>query len=342
MKTNLYKNEILNIINKQFNSYTSIHYDFFTYENNGKPKDTLIFLEYKYFDNVIEEFFNQLENYLIGTSLFNNIKNDLNFKNCIIDFFEKTSLENGKISKKMKEKYKSIEILNKIEFDKLIDEIKNIKLHLKDKYINLYNKIRNELCKDLIIENKIHLCPYCKRNYINVVTSNTDKNFLIKPDLDHFYDKATYTFLSATIENLVPSCNVCNSKLKGTKNFKRTKHLHPLIDLDIFKKIRFNYIGSNNTIYIENKSELTPLEIQTIETFRIEEIYNTHKEILFNIKNKYHHYNKAKRENLKDLLPDLNSYKILETIFYEYFHLDKTKEPMYKMKKDLFSNIVKK
>ena len=49
-----------------------------------------------------------------------------------------------------------------------------------------------------------------------------------------------------------------------------------------------------------------------------------------------------KRENLKDLLPDLNSYKILETIFYEYFHLDETKEPMYKMKKDLFSNIVKK
>ena len=30
-------------------------------------------------------------------------------------------------------------------------------------------------------------------------------------------DSSTYTFLSATIENLVPSCNVCNSKLKGTK-----------------------------------------------------------------------------------------------------------------------------
>lgn len=342
MKTNLYKNEILNIINKQFNSYTSIHYDFFTYENNGKPKDTLVFLEYKDFDDVIGEFFDQLENYLSGTTLFNTIKNHLDFKDCIIDFFEKTSLENGKISKKMKYKYKSIEILNKLEFDKLIDEIKNIKLHLKDKYINLYNKIRNELGKDLIIENKIHICPYCKRNYINVVTSSTDKSFLIKPDLDHFYDKATYTFLSATIENLVPSCNVCNSKLKGTKNFKKTKHLHPLIDLDIFKKIRFNYIGSNNTIYIENKHELTQLEKQTIETFRIEEIYNTHKEILFNIKNKYYHYNKAKRENLKDLLPDLNSYKILETIFYEYFHLDETKEPMYKMKKDLFSKIVKK
>ena len=133
----------------------------------------------------------------------------------------------------------------------------------------------------------------------------------------HFYDKATYTFLSATIDNLVPSCNVCNSKLKGTKNFKKTKHLHPLIDLDIFKKIRFNYIGSNNTIYIENKSELTHLEIQTIETFRIEEIYNTHKEILFNIKNKYKHYNKAKRKNLKALLPNLNSYKNLEIILVD-------------------------
>ena len=62
MKTNLYKNEILKIINKQFNLYTSISYDFFTYEDNGKPKDNLVFLEYKDFDSVIEEFFNQLEN----------------------------------------------------------------------------------------------------------------------------------------------------------------------------------------------------------------------------------------------------------------------------------------
>lgn len=342
MKTNLYKNEILNIINKQFNSYTSIPYDFFTYENNGKPKDTLVFLEYKDFDGVVGEFFDQLENYLSGTTLFNTIKNHLDFKDCIIDFFEDATLKKGEISDKTKSKYTAIQTTNTSEFDTLVDEIGKIKLHFKRKYIKIYEKIRDDFGKDLILENKIHICPYCKRNYINVVTSNSDKTFLIKPDLDHFYDKATYTFLSATIENLVPSCNVCNSKLKGTKNFKRIKHLHPLIDLDIFKKIRFNYIGSNNTIYIENKSELTPLEIQTIETFRIEEIYNTHKEILFNIKNKYHHYNKAKRENLKDLLPDLNSYKILETIFYEYFHLNEIKEPMYKMKKDLFSKIVKK
>ena len=342
MKTNLYKNEILKIINEQLSSYKPTSYDFFIYEDSGKPKDTLIFLEYKNFDKVIEEFFDQLEDYLISTSLYNNIKNDSNFRNCIIDFFENATLKKGEISNKIKSKYITIQTINTLEFNTLIDEIGKIKLYLKKKYLNIYEKIRDDLGKYLILENKIHICPYCKRNYINVVTSNTDKTFLIKPDLDHFYDKATYTFLSATIENLVPSCNVCNSKLKGTKNFKRTKHLHPLIDLDIFKKIRFNYIGSNNTIYIENKSELTPLEIQTIETFRIEEIYNTHKEILFNIKNKYHHYNKAKRENLKDLLPDLNSYKILETIFYEYFHLDETKEPMYKMKKDLFSKIVKK
>lgn len=342
MKTNLYKNEILKIINKQFNSYTSTSYDFFTYEDNGKPKDNLVFLEYKDFDSVIEEFFNQLENYLICTSLFNNIKNDSNFKNCIIDFFENATLEKGEIENKIKNRYLSLKAIHNSEFQTLIDEIGKIKLHFKNKYIKIYNKIRDKIGKDLILENKIHICPYCKRNYINVVTSNTDRSFLIKPDLDHFYDKATYTFLSATIDNLVPSCNVCNSKLKGTKNFKKTKHLHPLIDLDIFKKIRFNYIGSNNTIFIENKSELTHLEIQTIETFRIEEIYNTHKEILFNIKNKYKHYNKAKRKNLKALLPDLNSYKILEIIFYEYFHLDEKKEPMYKMKKDLFSKIVSK
>lgn len=340
MKTNLYKDKILKIIDEQFSSYTHNSYDFFTFEDKGKPKEILIFLEYKYFDNAIINFFDELKNYLINTSFFNNIKNHPNFKNCIIDFFEGTALKTGKIPKNIIELYSDIDILNKKEFNKLIEEIKNIKLHFKKKYITLYENIRNNLGKDLILENEIYICPYCKRNYINVVTSDTDENFIIKPDLDHFYDKATYIFLSATIENLVPSCNVCNSKLKSTKNFYKIKHLHPLIDLDIFKKIRFNYIGSNNTIYIENKSELTDLELQTIKTFRIEEIYNTHKEILSNIKNKCNHYNKVKMENLEKIVPDLNSYKILEIIFYEYFYLNEMKEPMYKMKKDLFNKIL--
>ncbi|WP_108060164.1 hypothetical protein [Poseidonibacter lekithochrous] len=342
MQTKKYKSDIEDILNSKFSTYVAHDYDFFSYEENGIPKKKLIFLKYRDFDDVVNIFFDELNNYLNDTGLFENIKTNVEYKSCIVNFFKKSSLTDGSISKKHKEKYNDIKNINEHEFNILIQKISIIKIHYKKKYIPLYEKIRNEQGKKLILENNIHICPYCKRNYINVVTSDKDKSFVIKPDLDHFYDKASYIFFAGTVENLVPSCTVCNSKLKGTKDFAISKHIHPLVDSDIFKKIKFNYIGSNNTIYIENKNELSIMEQQTIETFRIEEIYNTHKEILFNIKNKHYHYNITKRNTIQTTLPNLNSQKILETIFYEYFHLDELKEPMYKMKRDLFNNILKK
>lgn len=331
-------------VDKEFETYITSIYDFFSYEENGKPKDSLVFLKYSNFDIVVDSFFSELCIYLRNTNEFNSIKTHNKFDICVMDFFKQASLTKGEISKKLKNHYNEIKEINEYEFNTLIENIKNIKLHYKNKYIALYTRIRNNLAKDLILENDIHICPYCKRNYINVVTSINDKNFVIKPDLDHFYDKATYIFLASTIENLVPSCNICNSKLKSTEDFKEKKHLHPLVDNDLFEKIKFNYIGTNNTIYIENKNtiELDDIDRNSVNTFKIEEIYNTHKEILFNIKNKYKHYNKVKRNNLKDILPELSEQKILETIFYEYYHFDKKKESMYKMKKDLFDLIVKK
>lgn len=342
MKTNNFK-AIKEQVTARFSSYSISKYDFFSFEENGKPKDKLIFLSYKNFDSTVDTFFLELYNYIKNTGNFNNIKIHTDFEYCVMEFFKKATLKKGEVSKKLKTKYNDIKILNENQFNALIDEIKNIKLHYKEKYLPLYERIRNNLAKDMILENNIHICPYCRRNYINVVTSVSDNNFVIKPDLDHFYDKASYIFLASTIENLVPSCNICNSKLKSTKDFKEIKHLHPLVDNDLFNKIRFNYIGNNNTIYIENKntSSLDAVDIQTIDTFKIEEIYNTHKEILFNIKNKYHHYNKVKKNSLKTILPELTEEKIMDIIFYEYYNIDKKKEPMYKMKKDLFDLIVK-
>lgn len=53
------------------------------------------------------------------------------------------------------------------------------------------------------------VCPYCNRQYIYTIF---DKNGCgeVRPQLDHFYVKSKYPYLSCSFYNLIPSCPVCN------------------------------------------------------------------------------------------------------------------------------------
>jgi hypothetical protein len=220
----------------------------------------------------------------------------------------------------------------------LINEIKTIKGIYIDKYITLFNKIRNDFGAKLQKENEIFLCPYCQRNYVNIIQKN---NLIIKPDLDHFYPKVKYPFLAVTLENLVPACQVCNSRLKKEIDFYRIKHLHPLNPSEnIFKKINFLYLGNKN-IYIEKKALLSNQEQQYLETFRIEEIYNHHTEILDDILVKNKKYNYVKKNHILKTCPSIGMKTIKELVFHEYINIDDKKIPMSSLKKSLFEKIVK-
>ena len=134
MRTNNYIDNLTSIVDSEFVGYTTSNYDFFSYEINGKPNHNLIFLQYANFDVVVEEFFDNLFNYIVNSGQYNNIKIFLLFKLCVIELFKKTSLSSGNLSKKMKDKYKVIKDIDEVEFDTLVLEIKNIKMHYKNKY----------------------------------------------------------------------------------------------------------------------------------------------------------------------------------------------------------------
>lgn len=314
-------------------------YNFFSEyeENNGQPKFELIFLEYKDFDIVIEYFFDRLIDFLINTRNFSNLIRENNFNDCIKFFFKVINITDGRLNNKNKEKYNSLKMINEYEFNSLINEISQIKLYYYHKYIKLYNLIRDNFGSKLQNDNKIFLCPYCERNYVNVIQ---DKSLLIKPDLDHFYAKSKYPFLAATIDNLIPSCQVCNMRLKKEKDFYLTKHSHPLkIDENIFTKIKFARLD-NEIIHINNKSELRAEEKKHIETFRIEEIYNSHKEILEDLLEKEKKYNYIKRKHILETCPSLDDKMLKDLVFHEYINMDKNKVPMSSMKRDLFNLII--
>lgn len=73
-------------------------------------------------------------------------------------------------------------------------------------------------------QSRYSVCPYCNQAYAFTVMRGK-KGF--RPTLDHFFPKHKYPFLALSLYNLIPSCYICNSNLKGKIDFYEEEHLHP-------------------------------------------------------------------------------------------------------------------
>lgn len=129
-------------------------------------------------------------------------------------------------------------------------------------------------------------CPYCQQSYaFTIVRTSDGKSF--RPTLDHFYDKKSYPYLALSLYNLVPSCHICNSSLKGTGDFLKRQHLHPFEDEEL---IGFNFDLDNYLLLRDAPAarfrmnlEIKPTAVdrldaarRSIETFLLEERYEFH------------------------------------------------------------------
>lgn len=149
--------------------------------------------------------------------------------------------------------------------------------------------------------------------------------------LDHYYDKGKYPYLALSFYNLIPSCNICNSKFKTTIDFKEIPHLHPYED-SFNEKAKFSQFFSN--VDSENKKfsllskerislTLKPLNDKdiatqnTIDTFRLETLYQEHKDIVLELIQK------------REIYPD--SY--IDDLFHQY------KGTLFKNREDVLRHI---
>lgn len=342
MQTNkVYKTPILDMVdNVRSKKVTDTEYDELLGSDYigelGKPKDKLLFLSYEDFSKCIDYFFDNMVrsvSHICSSATKEYIINLFKFAPYKIKDNEKIKT----IPKQIKDEYERLENVNHSNSLALVQKINLIKNFYLDKYIFLFEKIRDNYGSKLQQENEIFLCPYCERNYINVIDKET---FIVKPDLDHFYPKAQYPFLAATLENLIPSCQVCNSRLKKEIDFYSIRHLHPLKPTEnIFRKLDFLYLGNKN-IYIKNKALFSPEEQQYIKTFRIEEVYNSHTEVLDDILEKNKKYNYVKKNHILKTCPSMRMKTIKELVFHEYINIDEKKIPMSSLKKSLYKKIV--
>lgn len=185
-------------------------------------------------------------------NLINFIENNFSFLNIKI---KETSLSNIR-----KEAIKKIE--DALDYNFILEktkEIFNYDEFTKNKIWGRY-KVMSSL--------NISVCPYCNRQYItNYGEDNINKT---TADLDHYYPKSKYPYLALSLYNFIPSCQICNSRMKSDKE----GHLYPYDEGFEDKAIFRTNETSVNAILNSNKDKIkVSIEIQ-VDKFTDEEKNN--------------------------------------------------------------------
>ncbi len=124
-------------------------------------------------------------------------------------------------------------------------------------------------------------CPYCNINLFAEVSNKTSSTTkLILFEIDHFYKKSTHPWFSMSFFNLVPSCLVCNQRLKGNANVGYSTHLHPYAD-SFHQLAEFDTVPDSR-LFLPQVERIDLLCIteahlertkKTIRLYRLEELY---------------------------------------------------------------------
>ncbi|WP_119789576.1 hypothetical protein [Flavobacterium anhuiense] len=131
---------------------------------------------------------------------------------------------------------------------------------------------------DLADKLDICTCTYCNRLYTKTVIKPSK---ITRPEFDHWFAKSRYPLLALSFFNLIPSCNTCNSTVKGSSEMKLKTHLHPYIDKPEFK---FSYYNRTYGTYgFEIKTMAGTKSQKSIEAFKLKEIYEMHEDEIIDL-----------------------------------------------------------
>ena len=192
-----------------------------------------------------------------------------------------------------------------------------------------YDKIDSQLRKEIIDLKNISVCPYCNRNYINstykVFTCNNCNQDLLVIDgtekecpgcnqeingttkvvntaqLDHFFPKDSYPLFAVSFYNLIPSCYSCNH-VKSNKGLEYS----PYDTSFPFDDIKFTYVP-NSVDDIEIKIDSRDSDFKKgIRILGIEELYQSHVDVVNELIWKKEVYTDSYREGLSKILNQTN------------------------------------
>ena len=253
------------------------------------------------------------------------------------------------------------ELLELDWFRVLVGSIQDLREIIKDNYCILsklyplqkdfeeYQKIFEDLYKDKLSSNdklkrnffsiftNINVCPYCNRNFINPIykensvgTDNKNQS----PDIEHFFPKSIYPFLSLSISNLLPSCAFCNKIKSDVDTFQ-----HNCLSPYEIKNSDFRFDFTLHTNQVKEVKLISKTDCKNSEILHLESLYNeVHSKYIndmFDDVLKYTKRNKEFLDTFKILTED--DYKKLFRNYYK--EEDFNKQPLSKMTKDLYNQI---
>ena len=195
---------------------------------------------------------------------------------------------------------------------------------------------------------KTNACPYCNRQYTLTIEKKTRAGEVVdhiaKPHFDHWFAKTTFPLLALSFYNLVPSCSVCNSSIKGSTLMQISNHVHPYCQERGYEpsfKFRVLFTGDKDFELYTTKSAIAAEE-QMKDDFFLEDAYKYHEQLeVADLVNLYREHEetylkKWMKATLRDLLPTKSVSEIIRMVFgAEITAAHLNDRPMSKLKKDL-------
>ena len=150
------------------------------------------------------------------------------------------------------------------------------------KYTNKYDSKISAFFKRHADELKIYTCHYCDMAYINVYTENGKGVAKSQFDIDHFLPKGKCPPVALSLFNFVPSCPVCNERIKREDlpnvNLNDLKFLSPssfAFDLPKRIKVKLGHLTSPRKDFIYFVAKY-PYD-RYVDFFHLQERYDYHK-----------------------------------------------------------------
>ncbi|MBA4240445.1 MAG: hypothetical protein C0448_06950 [Sphingobacteriaceae bacterium] len=220
-------------------------------------------------------------------------------------------------------------------------------------YILDYSVIHdNSKIRNLYLENlNVKVCPYCNRNYVSFIEHDSSK--VIGPTMDHFLSKTNHPLLAASFYNLIPSCYVCNSNIKGDQQTKIEYNLNPFID-GFGETAKFILKSKNKPYQVKLKidyrkpnaekvlSSSIPPKEKTLKgnalLFKLNEIYqNAHSDEVNLLMAACDNIESAYSSSIKNILKKHANISEFYKFYFQKFSNEKdySKIPLSKLTKDL-------
>lgn len=207
-----------------------------------------------------------------------------------------------------------------------------------------YDMISKKLRHEIMHKFEIEICPYCNRNFISKYT----RSGILKTtaDLDHFFPKSIFQLFSLSLYNFVPSCQICNSRMKSDIG---VEIIHPYSDVIDYSKLKFkielnkysdiNFLSGTDLNTFDIRIECSDLKYKEhLNLFSLEELYNTHKSIVSEILFKKRAYNHSYSAVINNLFGEMNLTQTQKELFLYGIELNQAKfhlKPLSKLIYDI-------